>query len=292
MDSPNSASRLRFLALEFEQLSELLQTRLAADLRSIRGVGPDSETGQRVLAAATRCFEELVDRIARDVERSESILREELSEAGIEIDYLRRQLGAAIETCREANRARRPGLVAAALLGLGSILGAVATGAVEGISSTIASKQTEEHFVERYADDCLSLAAEILSGDIIERDRMSSERRQQATSAGPTGQESAPRDQHEALERERHSLQLEAGWYNDPGGGRGEPERWWNGSAWTAAVVVGDLNNDDYYQPKPVPWPPPTTADFGMAQLDPAADQESSLWEKHRRVVSPDEQRA
>jgi hypothetical protein len=189
--------------MSFDTLSELFDLRLRDQLSGIRGVHPDSVTGRKVLEAASRSFEALIHQIELDLENRESRLNAELVAAGVERDFLRRQVEAASACSREANRSKRPGLIAAALIGLGSIFGSVVTGSAEGLASAVAGHQIEGTSAEDYSKECIELAESIISG-------------------GPV----------------RRPLPAPAGWYPNPDqGSRGHfPVRWWDGERWTDYV--------------------------------------------------------
>jgi hypothetical protein len=252
--------------------------RLADELRGIRGVRPDTRTGQLVLQAATRCFESLIGQLQRELEDEGSRLRQDLSAAGVEVDFLRRQLDAVTDTAREANRVRRPGLIAGALIGLGSLLGSIVTGAAEGVSSVVTQTAVDERGIEDFAAECVALANEVLDGRVVDRDRSGP----LPTTHPPESGTNVEHDTGSTVEHERIAA---AGWYPDPAGGDGEPVRWWTGDAWAAEVRVSDLNGGfDRYKPQSVPWPPPRPDSLEEGLTD-ATDQRIVGEEEQARVT-------
>jgi hypothetical protein len=98
--------------------------------------------------------EELAGRLLRDLDDDNTRLREELGRAGVEVDFLRRQVEALTDAARETSKTKRPGIVRGSLLGLGMILGAITT----NVGTTIATEIIQPIVVgDRGSDDGLAV---------------------------------------------------------------------------------------------------------------------------------------
>ncbi len=107
---------------------------LASELKTVRGVGPTSATGQAVLQRATTLFEEITARLSSEADDKNSALGAELEAVNLTVRLLEDQIEFLREQLRAATRAESRKRTAAVLAALGALLLAISTGAAEGIA--------------------------------------------------------------------------------------------------------------------------------------------------------------
>lgn len=144
----------------FSVAVEQFRSKFERELAAIRGVGPSSDRGREVLAAAVRLVEALVGGIQRDLQTERSKLQGELASAKARVDTLERQLDDTLRSILDAQRHRKPGLIRTGLLALGGFLAGIGSGFAQGAGDAMYSDIFESDDVPAVAQlsvECLAL---------------------------------------------------------------------------------------------------------------------------------------